>query len=276
MNNNDAWVVSGSGPETYESNQVPSVFLPLAKEFLTRVRLNAGDRVLDVACGTGIVSRLAAPIVGSSGRVVGADFNAGMLDVARKMQPAHGATIEWQQADAGALPLGSGEFDVVLCQQGMQFFPDKLGALKEMNRVLSQGGRAALSVWRSTEHSPFNKAQTAVLIKHLGPDVESMSVAPFSLGEKEELRSLMHAAGFKDVKVEELTIMRKMQPPEISIPEALNSIPLGARIAALDANSRSAIVGEMTEALAEFVTPDGMSVPQATHLVFGTKQELGG
>jgi ubiquinone/menaquinone biosynthesis C-methylase UbiE len=97
---------------------------------LERVGLSPGQRVLDVACGTGIVSRLAAQQLGADGEVVGVDFNQAMLDVAQKIPPVSGAPMDWRQGDAGALPCADGTFDVVLCQQGLQFFPTKWAPCK--------------------------------------------------------------------------------------------------------------------------------------------------
>ena len=130
-----------SVPAPYERVMVPAVFGPWAKILLDTVALPAGTRVLDVACGTGIVTRLAASQVGSTGRVVGLDINGGMLAVARAQPQPAGAQIEWQQGDATRLPFPDAEFGNVLCQQGLQYMPDRPAALREMKRVLASGGR---------------------------------------------------------------------------------------------------------------------------------------
>ena len=95
--------------------------------------LRPGERVLDVACGTGVVARLAAQQVGTAGQVTGVDLNAGMLAVARALSPPPGATITWVEGSAVAIDLADVQFDVVLCQQGLQFFPDQPAALWEMH-----------------------------------------------------------------------------------------------------------------------------------------------
>jgi ubiquinone/menaquinone biosynthesis C-methylase UbiE len=114
-----------------------------------------GDRLLDVACGTGPIARQAAPFVGPTGRVVGLDLNAGMLEIARSMPMPESISLEWRQGDATALPFQNASFDVVCCSQGLQFFPDRAAALGEMFRVLAPVGRLALAVWRGIEHQPF-------------------------------------------------------------------------------------------------------------------------
>ena len=108
------WQLTASGPENYEQYQVPSVFEPLARIFLEQLPLGPGQRVLDVACGTGIVARVAASRVGATGSILGVDLNAGMLAVARKNTPVGGAPVEWRQGDALALPCADAQFDAVL------------------------------------------------------------------------------------------------------------------------------------------------------------------
>ncbi len=265
------WSLSGAGPETYEQYQVPAVFEPLARVLLGHISLQPGQNVLDVACGTGIVARKAAAIVGKSGRVIGVDFNSAMLKVAEKIPLSGCSNIEWQQADAGNLPIPDAKIDVVICQQGLQFFPDKAGALREMHRVLKADGSVWLAVWQSPEHSPINQASNQVLGRHLGPDAAKVSRAPFSLGDAEELRSLMIAAEFRNIEIRATTITRQMAPPHISIPAQLTSIPIGPQIAALDEDKRSMIVKEISEALSDYITVEGMSVPQGTHIISAHK-----
>jgi ubiquinone/menaquinone biosynthesis C-methylase UbiE len=265
------WSLSGAGPETYEEFQVPAIFEPLARVLLDHIGLKAGQNVLDVACGTGVVARKAVAIVGNSGRVVGVDFNRAMLEVASKKTPSGISNIEWQQADAGDLPSLDATFDVAICQQGLQFFSDKVGKLREMHRVLKRDGRVWLAVWQSPEHSPVNQASNQVLGRHLGPEAAKVSRAPFSLGDSEELRSLMSAAEFRDIEIQASTITRHMAPPQISIPAQLTSIPIGPQIAALEEDKRSTIVDEISEKLSQYLTDEGMSVPQGTHIVSARK-----
>lgn len=265
------WSLAGAGPETYEKFQVPAVFEPLARLLLDRIGLEAGQSVLDVACGTGVVARKAAAIVGNSGRVVGVDFNRAMLEVAAKKIPPGVSNIEWQQADASDLPIRDATIDVAICQQGLQFFPDKVAALREMHRALKPDGRVWLAVWQSPEFSPVNQASNEVLGRHLGSEAAKVSRAPFSLGDPGELRSHMSAAGFRDIEIQESTITRHMAPPQISIPAQLTSIPLGPQIAALEEDKRSAIVAEISEILSPYLTGEGMSVPQGTHIISARK-----
>ena len=127
MEQQDRWQVSGNAAELYERYIVSRLHEPLAREILADVPLGAGDRVLDVACGTGIAARLAASRVLPGGSVVGLDMNVGMLAMARACSEQEELNIEWRQDEANALPFDDASFDVVLCQQGLQFFPDKAG-----------------------------------------------------------------------------------------------------------------------------------------------------
>jgi ubiquinone/menaquinone biosynthesis C-methylase UbiE len=150
MNKHEQWHLTAEAAELYERYVSRYILGPWAPLLVDAARLAVGERVLDVACGTGIVARAAAERVGSAGRVVGLDLNRGMIAVARTLPPPISAPIEWIERSALDLQLGDASFDVVLCQQGLQFFPDKVLALSEMRRVLGRHGRLALSVWNST------------------------------------------------------------------------------------------------------------------------------
>jgi SAM-dependent methyltransferase len=267
----DSWQLTGSGPESYERYQVPSVFAPLARLLLRHVPPRPGQRMLDVACGTGIVARLAAPILGPEGSVLGIDLNAGMLEIARRESPSSGALLDWRQADAAALPCQDAEFDMVLCQQGLQFFPDKGATLREMHRVLRPSGRVALCVWRGIEHSPCHVAIAEALRRHAGPDAARRFGAPFAFGDGDALHCALVEAGFQDVEVRMEVLERHLLPPEESVPGLLASTPVGPEVAALGEAVRHAIVGEVAAALASYRDEGGFTVPQPTHIVLATR-----
>jgi ubiquinone/menaquinone biosynthesis C-methylase UbiE len=267
----ERWHLAARGPDCYERYQVPSVFGPLARMFLQRVGLRPGQRVLDVACGTGVVTRHAAPILGPAGSIVGVDLNSNMLDVAREQAPTGGASIEWRQGDAASLPCPDSDFDVVLCQQGVQFFPDRAGALQEMHRVLTPGGLVGLCVWCAIEQSPCHLAIAEALRRHVGPDVARRFQGPFSFSDPDALKNAMVAAGFRDVEIQVATVTRRLLPPNESIPGLLASTPVGAEIAALPDVTRDAIVEDVATALSQYRDEDGLMVPQPTHIALATK-----
>lgn len=263
--------LSASGPENYERTQVPSVFEPLARMFVEHMALRPSQRVLDIACGTGIVARKAAPIVGPTGLVVGVDFNPNMLIVARQNAPADGAQIEWRQGDAASLPCSDADFDVVLCQQGLQFFPDKVGALHEMHRVLKKEGVVGICVWRSVEHSPFHLAIAQALRRHCGEAVAQQFQAPFGFGDPDALKSAMIEAGFRNPSIHVETVIRRLLPAKQSVPSSFASTPVGTAIAALVEGTIDAIVADVTAALFEYVDEAGLTVPQPTHIAIAAK-----
>ena len=183
--------------EIYEHSLVGPLFAPWVEPLLEDVKLRAGERVLDIACGTGIVARLARERVGKSGLVTGVDANPRMLAVARRVAPA----IDWRQGDAGALPLGDEEqFDVVLCQQGFQFFPDLAAAARQAHRALAKGGRIGASTWRADEEFPFLRELRRIAERHLGPIADRRH----GLGEAGPLEDALRTAGFHDVRSKRL------------------------------------------------------------------------
>ena len=140
----DQWQVTGNAAETYERALVPAVFAPWAPLVVALTDPQPGERVLDIACGTGLIARLAAERVGRTGNVTGLDLNPGMLSFAASItspDPATSAPIIWREASATNMPLPDAAFDVVYCQLGLQFFPDRPAAMREMYRVLVPGGR---------------------------------------------------------------------------------------------------------------------------------------
>jgi ubiquinone/menaquinone biosynthesis C-methylase UbiE len=187
-----------SFPEIYEQALVQPLFRPWVDATLDAVALKRGDRVLDLACGTGIVARTAMERLGGNGVVVGIDASPLMLAVARRVAP----DIDWREGSAGELPLRSGEqFDVLVCQQGLQFFPDRLAAAGEMRRALTAGGRLAVSTWRPDEEIPFGLELRRVAERHVGPIHDRRH----GFGEAAPLEAVLGAAGFRDVQSRKLS-----------------------------------------------------------------------
>jgi SAM-dependent methyltransferase len=159
--------------------------------------IRRGDRVLDVACGTGVLARVAAGRVAPHGAVTGLDLNPGMLDVAARLNP----TIRWQQGSAQALPFPAESFEAVVSQFGLMFFPDPVEALREMMRVLAPGGRLAVAVWASLADTPAYAAETALVERLPGTAAGDALRAPFRLGESGRVAELCRAAGIAGAAV---------------------------------------------------------------------------
>jgi ubiquinone/menaquinone biosynthesis C-methylase UbiE len=198
------WQLEGSSAaELYQRYLVPAITTKWAEDLVTRAQLCAGETVLDVACGTGVVTRLAAARV-APGEVAGLDLNAAMLAVARSV-PHAGAPIAWVEGSALDLPFPSASFDVVLCQLGLQFFPDRSKALQEMHRVLRAAGRAGLSVYSQIEHTPGAHAFVRALDDALGADASRIKRGEHAFAYPRELETLLRATGFAQVDVETVT-----------------------------------------------------------------------
>jgi SAM-dependent methyltransferase len=192
----------------YERAFVPGMFGPLAGLVVAAAAPIPGERVLDLACGTGVVARALAPRVGPSGHVTALDLRPGMLAVARVMPPPDGAPVAWIQGDATALDLPSSAFDLVVCQQGLQFFEPRDAALREILRVLRPGGRVVAAVWRSIEHQPLFAGLVEAELRHLAPLglTRDDALASFLLGDAGELHRLFDEARFTDVRVTEAAL----------------------------------------------------------------------
>jgi ubiquinone/menaquinone biosynthesis C-methylase UbiE len=181
--------------ETYERVLVGPLFRPFAEQLIARLAPERGDSVIDVACGTGIVARVARERLGPEARIVGVDVAPAMLAVARTVN----ATIDWREGNAVALPVHAGEqFTVLTCHQGLQFMPDKPAALREMRRVLAPRGRVAIATWSSLEAIPAMIELNAIAEHHVGRIVDSRH----SLGDGAAVKELMVDAGFNNVNVE--------------------------------------------------------------------------
>jgi SAM-dependent methyltransferase len=181
----------GTAAEIYEAFFVPALFGQFASRTAEALRLSPGDRALDVACGTGAVAREMARRVATAGQVVGLDRNETMLAVARRLSPG----IDWQSGRAEALPFASANFDAVACQFGLMFFEVRLGALRELWRVLRPGGRLAVAVWATLERSPGYATLAALLHRLFGREIAAALHAPFVLGDETALRALFRDAG---------------------------------------------------------------------------------
>jgi len=182
----------------YERFFVPALFAQWTDEMLDVA--DAGDarhRVLDVACGTGVLARAAAARLGSAKGVVGVDPNEAMLAVAAGCAPQ----IDWRSERAECMGLDDASFDVVLCQFGLMFFEDREAGLREMLRVLRPGGRLAVAVWGPLEHSPGFAALAALLDRIVGQAAGDALRMPFALGDVDVLRALFARASMSTVEI---------------------------------------------------------------------------
>lgn len=249
MGDRAQWQVAGSAPEVYEHELVPAVFAPWAPRVVGLASLQPGERVLDVACGTGVVARTAAEQVGERGAVFAADLNPGMIAVARSLPAPPRATIEWREADASALPFADQTFDAVLCQLGLQFFAERSTAMLEMHRVLRPGGRVVVMVWRGIERAKGFDVLATALERHIGPEAATIMRAPFSLGDAEQLTSLIAAAGFEHLDLRAETGVVRFASVARFVASYLAGSPLAGPVAASPPEARDAVLAEVAAKL---------------------------
>lgn len=264
----NAWETASVVAENYDRQLVPLLFQPWVDDLVRRVSPQAGERVLDVACGTGVVAQTVAPLVSESGTVVGLDVNPDMLAVARRMTSGAGPTITWVRATAAETELPDSAFDVVLCQQGLQFFPDRLAALRELHRVLAPGGRIALSVWCDSTapgYPPFIPA----FERHLTDPSAAVGFvrAIFALHDDRELERLLTAAGFGDVRIVRSTRVVRCASPAAWAEAFLRAAPIGT----IDEPALSLIVADVTRALRPLAGEDGFAFPISAHVATATR-----
>jgi SAM-dependent methyltransferase len=266
----EQWQVAGSAAQVYERELVPAIFGPWAPQVVGLAAPAVGERVLDAACGTGVVARLAAERVGADGRVVGFDLNPGMLGVARRL-PVGGVPVGWVQATAGRLPFRDGSFEVVCCQLGLQFFPDRAAALAEMARVLVAGGRLVAMVWRSIDHSPGFAVLAQALDRHIGPAAGALMRAPFGLGDEGALRDLVAGAGFREVGIDRHAgVVRFGSARELVVAYGAGS-PLARPIGAAAPDARAGLLAEVQAALDPWQGAAGLAFPIEALLVSGRR-----
>ena len=251
--------------QAYERYVARYILGPWAPLLVDAARLAPGERMLDLACGTGVVARAAAQCLGPAGRIIAVDLNPGMIDVARSLAAPAGAPIEWQQASALELPLADASVDAVLCQQGLQFFPDRPRAMREMRRVRCGGGRIAVSVWNSTGR--YNAALGQALRQTLGEELASRFCASRRAPPRDELVGLAADAGFADVDVRVCRLTVRLPAPERFALEHLSATPIAAEIARADAAARARIGASVREQLAAFADGEGASYPEETYLL---------
>jgi len=265
MKTNEQWHITLEAARLYERIVARHILGPWAPLLVDAAHLAERERVLDLACGTGVVTRIAARRVGSEGRVTGIDLNAGMISVARSLPAPDGGPVEWLEGSALAIPLPDASVDVVLCQQGLQFFLDKMLALREMRRVLDRGGRFALSVWSST--GVYNSAVGKALVRFVGEDTAARFCASRNVPGREELERLAVAAGFSDVNVRISRMNVHLPRLDRFVLEHLAGTPVAASIAALDPESRKNIGASVMHELQRFNDGYGVTYPEEIHVV---------
>jgi ubiquinone/menaquinone biosynthesis C-methylase UbiE len=253
--------VDTTAAEAYEKHILPAFMLPLVKGVIAAAAPRPGERVLDVACGTGLVARLVAPLIAPGGTMNSLDFDPAMIAVAlRVVKCPPDTNMTWHCASALSMPYDDHVFDVVFCLHGLQFFPDHAAGLAEMHRVMKPRARLAVTVWSALDRCKGNHLVLKGL-EHRGVDPTPVA-KPFVLGDVDKLQTLAHDAGFREISV-------RAEPGHIRFPAARNFVEalatgsVAARLALskLPDGQRASFMDEMAEQFRPFEEGGGVAVP---------------
>jgi SAM-dependent methyltransferase len=251
----------------YEALFVPALFGQWAPKVADAAQIQPGQRILDVACGTGILAREIVSRIGSVGHVVGIDPSPGMVAVAKQLAPA----VEWREGVAESLPFPDQSFEAVVSQFGLMFFTDRRQALREMLRVLAADGRLAVAVWNSLDHIPAYASEVALLERTAGRRAADALSAPFVLGNRKDLATLFSETGMDSAQI--TTYHGTAQFPSIrTMVEAdlRGWLPIMGVILTEDEIGR--ILQEAEQALSSYATADGrVTFHLSAHLVTAKK-----
>jgi ubiquinone/menaquinone biosynthesis C-methylase UbiE len=259
-------VFAGSIPKVYDTHLVPLIFEPYAMDAANRLRSRRISRLLEVAAGTGVVTRALDSVLPESVVIVATDLNQAMLDQAAAIGTKR--SVEWRQADAMQLPFDDGMFDVVVCQFGVMFFPDKVRANKEARRVLRSGGHYVLVSFNRLELNPVPKAAAdavGALFPHDPPAY--MERGPFSYVDPAQLEHDVLAAGFTQIRLETVALTTRVSARDAAQGIVLGS-PFRSQIEQRDPSALDRALDAVTAALARW---DGSDAPMSAHVVTATK-----
>jgi ubiquinone/menaquinone biosynthesis C-methylase UbiE len=265
MSKSETGQVNTSAAEIYEEFFIPAIFQEWAVKVADEAGISAGQKVLDVACGTGVLTREVLKRVGTDGAVFGLDINEGMLAVAKAKSPE----IEWRESAAESIPFEDESFDAVVSQFGLMFFVDKVAAIREMLRVLKSGGQMTVAVWDSLENAVGYKKVVDLLNRLFGKEVASALRSPYSLGDVAKLRTLFEKAGIVGAEIKNFD--GKARFP--SIESWMFTDVKGWTLAdVLDETQYQLLLQEAEQELQPFLTDDKtVSFSHPAHIIRATK-----
>jgi SAM-dependent methyltransferase len=246
----ETFQLTAQAAEAYEELFVPAFFAQWAPSLLDATGVRAGQRVLDVACGTGVVARLAAERVGAAGSVVGVDLSEAMLAVARRLRP----DLEWRRGDAGNLPCDSADFDVVVSQMAMMFFPDPVATLRELRRVVRPHGTIGVLVPGGLAANRPYELFVDIVTSHAGASARSLVTTYFALGDRGHLARLFANAGLNVTNSTSVVGESRFGSIDELVSIEIGSTPLGER---LDPAARARIEADCRHALEPWRVEDG-------------------
>jgi ubiquinone/menaquinone biosynthesis C-methylase UbiE len=237
-----------TGPAYYDDCIGPLWFDPFAADLVRRLPSRPPGDLLEIACGTGLVTRRLRERVDSAMRVVATDLSAAMLDYARA-KLGDGKGIEWREADALALPFEDHAFGAVVCGFGIMFVPDRQAMLREARRVLAHGGTLLFNVWDRIEENPHAAVNAAVLEAMFPGDIEMRFRTPYDMHDTEDLRQLLAGAGFRETLIETKRIAIEGADPKAIATGQIRGTPRSALIEKQGV-PLDIVIGKVADALA--------------------------
>jgi SAM-dependent methyltransferase len=250
---------STDGMEAYEETLVGPMFTPWGEYLLDALTVTPGEHLVDVATGPGTVARLASARLGPSGHVLATDLSPAMLAIGEaKGCLADGSPIEYRLSPAVPLAAPAASFDVACCQQGLQFFPDRQGALAEMRRALRPGGRMGLAVWSGVETCPPFAALRDAIGEVMGLDAaERYARGPWGLHAPQALADMVTAAGFGEVSADEIARPVRFEGGAVQLDRSLAASGLAAEISVLSSDMRIALASAVADKLRDLTDRSG-------------------
>ena len=260
---------TGSVPGKYDELMVPLLFQPYADELASRARAFEPRRILETAAGTGVVTEALVKVLPQA-ELTATDLNPPMLDVAKRRVSSQ--NVRFIPADAQELSFGNGCFDLVVCQFGAMFFPDKVRAHSEALRVLDDRGHYLLATWNAIERNPLSAIAQRVLIDHFPENPPMfMSEGPFGYHDTARIESDLHEAGFDTVEIETVELSSRSSSSREAAAALCYGTPMGTEIDGREPGHLEEIFAELEKAFHQFEGPEGLAAPMSAHVVIATR-----
>jgi ubiquinone/menaquinone biosynthesis C-methylase UbiE len=256
---------AGSIPQNYDRYLGPMVFEPYADDLVRRVRVDVGDAILEIACGTGIVTTRLVQALPLGASLTASDLNEPMIEVARRKIDAS-EPVTWKTADACALPFGDEWFSTVVCQYGVMFFPDKPAALREVYRVLQPGGTFVFNVWNSLAENPLASITNDVLAEFFPANPPPFSVVPYGMTDVDATRALLEQAGFASIEATRLPLMARSDSARDAATGVVLGTPLVVAIQERDPAATGRIIDAVAARLAQAGGESPLTLPMSAHV----------
>jgi ubiquinone/menaquinone biosynthesis C-methylase UbiE len=261
---------AGSIPANYDHYLGPILFEPYALDLVDRLKKDSLKNILELACGTGRVTRHLVKLIADKGRLVAADLNPGMIEIARSKIESN--KVQWSTADAQELPFDDNIFDCMVCQFGVMFFPDKEKSFREACRVMKSGGKYIFNTWETVEKNPRIAVIWKVINEVFGKEsADFFMKGPHSFHDKNKIEQLLTDAGFKSIRIETVAKTPVYNQPDDLIKGFADGSPLNNFLKEKDKGVQEDFRRRLREALQEQDRTLGNAVPSVALVVEAIK-----